>query len=481
MLNNLLRKLLMLDTEKRLLVFANSDICDEVGLRNLLLDEGFLIYEYTNVEIFRVLYEENIKLGTEKVAVIVLSEIYVPYDVRKALLEINLSAATLFPNLNSDIVMKYLHDWDIISYAVTHNYSDHSQAKQTEWYITETVFSIEIISSYCQKAMEKLQYACNSAITYQEWIRIAKCKATIEYYAAMKGIKIDLSFADEAFKGFIANGYGRLSSEVSKTPSIVTKTLSAIMADKNEKSALIVMDGMSLFDFKAISRHFNEIEYDYSASYALIPTMTPISRQSLLSGKYPRELSKPFSLENEEKGFLLKAASFGLLPSQVEYLRGYDNEIHLQSKLVTIIINDVDDIAHGQHQGRTGMYNDMDLLGKSGKIQLLIHNLTKLGFTVYITADHGNTLCTGVGSFRGGVEIESRSMRMAVLKDFAEANTLLTENTTEYQGYYLNKDFRYFVCKNGVSFDNKGEIVMTHGGMSLDEVIVPFIKVRGTK
>jgi hypothetical protein len=146
--------------------------------------------------------------------------------------------------------------------------------------------------------------------------------------------------------------------------------------------------------------------------------------------------------------------------------------------MVAIIINDVDDIAHGQFQGRAGMYNDMDLLGKSGKLQSLINRLTANGFTVYITADHGNTLCVGVGGFRSGVEMESRSMRMAVLKDFAEANALLNENTTEYQGFYLDKEYRYFVCMSGVSFDSKGETVMTHGGMSVDEVIVPFIKVR---
>jgi len=38
--------------------------------------------------------------------------------------------------------------------------------------------------------------------------------------------------------------------------------------------------------------------------------------------------------------------------------------------------------------------------------------------------------------------------------------------------------YKYYVCESGVSFDNKNEEVMTHGGISIDEVIVPFIKVK---
>jgi hypothetical protein len=67
------------------------------------------------------------------------------------------------------------------------------------------------------------------------------------------------------------------------------------------------------------------------------------------------------------------------------------------------------------------------------------------------------------------------------LKDFADENGLLAEYADEYPGYYLDKKYRYFVCKQGVSFDSKGEGVMTHGGMTLDEVIVPFVKIKGVK
>ena len=480
MLNRLLNKLIPVDRERKLIVFASRDIVEATELREFLANAEFSLCDYDDVESFRIIYEEQIKLCKEKIAVIVSTSIFVPYDIRRSLCEVQLSASTLFPNLNPDTVTEYTQDWDIISYAAQLSYSDYRQAQLTERFIADTVFGAEMIERFCQTAIVELRAACDMAVSYRDWIRIAKKKAAIEYYAAMKNIHVDLSFADASFIRFISDGYSRLSSEVaSDVPPIITKTLSTIAAKGFDKTALIVMDGMSLFDFKAISRHFDGIDFNADGSYAVIPTMTPISRQSMLSGKYPRELAKPFSLADEEKEFRQKAASLGYSPNQVEYLRGFETEISPLSKLVAIIINDVDEIVHGQHQGRAGMFGDMDLLGKSGKLQSLIRRLCLLGFAVYITADHGNTFCTGVGRFRSGVEIESRSRRMAILKNFAEANALLTENAIEYQGYYLDKNYRYFVCKSGVSFDNKGETLMTHGGMSLDEVVVPFVKIRG--
>jgi hypothetical protein len=118
------------------------------------------------------------------------------------------------------------------------------------------------------------------------------------------------------------------------------------------------------------------------------------------------------------------------------------------------------------------------MLGKSGKLQGLIKQLTVSGFSVYITADHGNTPCVGIGGARTGVEVETRSKRMVVFKDFAEIPAQILEYTTEYPAYYLDRNYRYLICKRGVSFDVRGSEVMTYGGMTIDEVIVPFIKIK---
>lgn len=68
---------------------------------------------------------------------------------------------------------------------------------------------------------------------------------------------------------------------------------------------------------------------------------------------------------------------------------------------------------------------------------------------------------------------------MIVLKDFAYKDSLIERyGLLEYPKYYLPKDYDYLICNVGESLDIKGENVMTHGGISLDEVVVPFIIVR---
>ena len=78
-----------------------------------------------------------------------------------------------------------------------------------------------------------------------------------------------------------------------------------------------------------------------------------------------------------------------------------------------------------------------------------------------------------------GVEVETKSRRMIVLRDFADKDALLSQHDVfEYPKYYLNKAYDYLICGAGHSFDSKGEDVMSHGGITVDEVIVPFIKIK---
>ena len=119
-------------------------------------------------------------------------------------------------------------------------------------------------------------------------------------------------------------------------------------------------------------------------------------------------------------------------------------------------------------------------MAKEGKLSLLARRLLKAGFDVFITADHGNTLRCGMGRLMGtGVETETKSHCMLVLKGYADKNGLKEKHgLIEFPKTYLPKEFDYLICDVGDSFDIKGEKVMTHGGISLDECVVPFIRIK---
>lgn len=247
-----------------------------------------------------------------------------------------------------------------------------------------------------------------------------------------------------------------------------------------DKFAIIVMDGMSEFDWHVLRESFAGIAYEQGAAFATVPTVTSISRQCLLSGKMPSQLEKPWSQSKEKAEFAYCCQSLGVGDEQIFYGRDYDVEVPKGVECAVIIVLDVDERVHGQCGGRAGMYQDMRLLAQSGKLAELVRRLARRGFDVFISADHGNTPAVGQGRVtKTGVETETRSKRMIVLKDFGDADALLRErDLIEFPGSYLDKGCRYFICQSGESFDNPGASVMSHGDISINEVIVPFITVR---
>ena len=119
-------------------------------------------------------------------------------------------------------------------------------------------------------------------------------------------------------------------------------------------------------------------------------------------------------------------------------------------------------------------------LKQDGSLEL---QLEKVNGVLIITADHGNTTCTGLGKLMGtGVEMETKSRKFLVLRDFADKDKLMEKYSfVEFPKYYLSKEYDYLICDIGESLDAKGEDVMTHGGLSIDEVVVPFITIKAVE
>lgn len=477
MIEKRVRKLLSIEYESRLLIHDTHYFSKVFDYYQMLDESGYEVIEYEDVEAFRYKYETELRNTKKKAAVISHNHIYIPYDIKRAFYEVELSFGTLFPKLNSSILSKHLDDIELIDYAYDTLFNELKTEAQTKCFIERDAMSKSKISSFISIQDKSLLCDAMKASSYTDWISIAKRNAKLGVYAASIGIDRSPLQIDNEFERFISDGYQKLSGIVAKdAPAILPKAIDLIAGGK---VALIVADGMSLFDFEIMSRYFTDFEYDYKCSFALIPTTTSISRQSLLSGKYPQQLSNPFSLAKEESGFYAAAIDHEYTKQQTFYARGYDALPGPLVHFAAIIVNDIDDIVHGQTQGRQGMFNDVTLLAQTGKMQRLITALLENGFSVYLTADHGNTHCIGDGAIKHtGVETETKSKRMIILKDFAETTDDLKKRTLVYPGYYMNKSYQYLICKGNSSFDNKGDDVMTHGGISIEEVIVPFIKIR---
>ena len=450
---------------------------------------GFEVVKYKDDLSFRVEYEQRVKAGNDKIAVIDIGKEFVPYDIIKCFSVYEVSMQSLFPKLNSDVLrMKSRIDLDLLTNVVLQNFDDLTRAELTERFFETAVYSKENLLEFFQEKLEGVLKVADANATgcspsYRGWYHIAEEKALIDRYSVRYGLGIDTAEINKLFQSYVLDSFGTLSTTLDgKTPVLVSRAME-YMHEHSEKFAVIVMDGMSEFDWGIISKSFAGIKYEQSAMFAMIPSTTSISRQCLLANKFPSQLKNPWVQSKEKLEFTECAKSLGYSANQIEYSRGYDADFGSAIRCGAVIINDVDDLVHGQQQGRLGMYNDISVLADERKLRQLTERLLAGGFDVYITADHGNTLCTGKGKFVGaGVDVETKSHRMAVLKDFADKAKMMEKfGLIEYPKYYLPKKYDYLICDTDSSLDNSGAQVMTHGGMTIDEVIVPFIKIKAVQ
>ena len=469
---------------KRILIFDSGELNWGKLYEDAFHAEGFEVIHYSNDLDFRIHFEEKLKSNVSKMLVIASQCQYIPYDLRSAMSVFTLSIKTIFPKLNATVLRRQSDlDLDLLCCAYQRIYDDLRDEDASEKYIRQDVYSRSNIIGMISSLYHDLVEQAKLTQSYKKWFRIAEEKARIDVLSASHRIDFDTSELNALFSDYAMREYGRLSSEISNdTPILVSKVLEYI-AERSHNFIIIVMDGMSEFDWKILSNSFRDIPYSKTAALAMITTVTSVSRQSLLSNKFPIQLINPWTQAHEKSEFRDAAISLGYADFQIGYERGYDSDFSSKVKCGVVIINDIDDLVHGQQQGRIGMASDVAILGKQGKLATMVKRFLSHHYDVYITADHGNTLRRGIGRLTGtGVETETKSHCMLVLRDYAEKNHIKGKyNLLEYPKYYLPKEFDYLICNNGDSFDIKGEEVMTHGGISLDECVVPFVKIMAVK
>ena len=464
----------------RILLIDNGDFYEITRYDNTFRTNGFEVIHYTNDLYFRVHYEKKLKSKSGKLLVIANENQYIPFDIRSEMHEYELSMKTLFPRLNAAVLSRRSDlDFDLLCCAYRKNYDDLREPEATEQFIRGEVCNHNNILQLMNSLYEKLRELAENIRDYRKWFRIAEDKARIDVLSAKYHIDFDTSDLNILFCDYALREYGKLSGELNDdTPVLVSRVMEYI-SERSSRFVIIVMDGMSEFDWRILSESFREITYSKASAFAMIPTVTSVSRQCLLSNKYPRQLRNPWTLTHEKTEFREAAVRLGYEDYQIGYERGWDADFPAHIQCGAVIINDIDDLVHGQTQGRIGMASDVSILAGQDKLVSTVKRFLSKRFDVYITADHGNTIRTGIGRLTGtGLETETKSHCMLVLRDYAEKNRMKSKyDLLEFPKYYLPKKFDYLICKNGDSFDIQGEKVMTHGGISLDECVAPFVKI----
>jgi hypothetical protein len=144
-----------------------------------------------------------------------------------------------------------------------------------------------------------------------------------------------------------------------------------------------------------------------------------------------------------------------------------------------IVADKVDRIMHGMELGTQGMHNQIRQWVSGGQMAALLGGLIDEGFAVTITSDHGNIEARGCGSPSEGQVADLRGERIRVYSDKSLRARVKESYPTaiEWPAVGLPEDFLPLFAANRRAFIRDGDQVVTHGGLSLEEVVVPLIQL----
>ena len=271
----------------------------------------------------------------------------------------------------------------------------------------------------------------------------------------------------------------------------------------NRRSALLVLDGMSLAAWRVIWAAWSARHPTWHAAEMLllaqVPTITAISRQALLAGQPPRSFADTLTTNQHEaahwrrfwegKGLPARAIAYASLSATLDRTVP-DTLDSLYTRVQAVVLPDIDTMVHGATAGLSGLFatlrtwlDDKTNTG-SAWVETLVQTLLDLDYHVTITSDHGHVEAVGIGQPQEGVTVVTRSKRARLYANerFARNVQESFAHTTLWHNDGILPDNWWALMPNGVTaFAAANQRVVTHGGLTLDECIVPLIEVSVSK
>jgi len=343
---------------------------------------------------------------------------------------------------------------------------------------------------------------------YSEWLSFARIWAEFNLLACgmnaaskpevlgrLSGIRTQV---DNRFSQWLQGRFGSLSS-LPPTPPVMVHHIARFLSGQrgsDGKIALVVMDGLAFDQWLVIRHELSEQHpawrFDENAAFAWVPTITSVSRQAIFAGKAPFYFpSSIYSTDRESSLWQQFWMDHGLAGHEIAYLKGLGEpstmrlieetlSVH-KLKVIGAVVDKVDRIMHGMELGAAGMHNQVRQWASEGFLSALLDLLLSNGFVVFLTADHGNVECVGCGRPKEGMTADVRGERARIYSDSdlraivaAKFPAAIPWNTAG-----LPEDFLPLLSAGRSAFVQEGHRTVSHGGVTLEEAIVPFIRIVG--
>jgi hypothetical protein len=303
---------------------------------------------------------------------------------------------------------------------------------------------------------------------------------------------------DACFTGWVFRRYAGLVNLPPVSPAMLhhlPRFLARQMGeDRNSKIALIVVDGLAMDQWlvvrKALASKQPGLRFREQAIFAWIPSLTSVSRQATFSGKAPIFFPNSIRITDKEPALWTQFwADQGLTPNEVVYIKGLgDGSLetvsqalaHPKARVAGLVVDKVDKIMHGMEMGTAGMHNQVCQWARQPYLSRLLNLLLDRGFRVWLTSDHGNVEAEGCGRPSEGAVADLRGERVRIYPD-ALLRSRVKERfpaALEWGTVGLPEDYFALLAPARQAFIREKQFTVSHGGVSVEELIVPLIQIE---